>query len=51
MARLLLQPETLSQVVQRINRHADLDGAWGIYAHTNLDDMREALDSIEWDSS
>ncbi|MGH3972580.1 MAG: hypothetical protein ACRDS9_04550, partial [Pseudonocardiaceae bacterium] len=36
-------------VVQRIARHADLDVTLGIYAHTDLDAMRETLDSIEWD--
>jgi integrase len=46
---LLLQLKTPPHVVQRITRHADLDVTFGIYAHTDLDAMREALDSIEWD--
>jgi integrase len=46
---LLLQLRTPPHVVQRIARPADLDVTLGIYAHTNLDAMREALDSIEWD--
>ncbi len=29
-------------------RHADLDVTMRIYAHTNLDTMREALDKIDW---
>lgn len=36
-------------MVQAIARHADLDVTLTIYAHTNLDAMREALDSIEWE--
>ena len=36
-------------VVQAIARHADLDVTLSIYAHTNLDAMREALDAIEWE--
>jgi integrase len=46
---LLLQLRTPPHVVQRIARHADLDVTLGIYAHTDLDAMRQALDSIEWD--
>jgi len=46
---LLLQLKTPPQFVQRIARHADLAVTLGIYAHTDLDAMREALDSIEWD--
>jgi len=46
---LLLQLRTPPHVVQRIARPADLDVTLGIYAHTDLDAMREALDSIEWD--
>jgi integrase len=49
MVSLLLQLKTPPHVVQRIARHADLDVTLGIYAHTDLDAMREALDSIEWD--
>jgi integrase len=45
---LLLQLKTPPPVVQRIAQHADLDVTLGIYAHTDLDAMREALDSIEW---
>ena len=29
--------------------HADLDVTLSIYAHTNLDAMREALDAIDWE--
>jgi integrase len=47
---LLLQLKTPPHVVQRIARHADLDVTLGIYAHTDLDAMREALDSIEWEA-
>jgi integrase len=46
---LLLQLKTPPHVVQRIARHADLDVTLGIYAHTDLDAMRAALDSIEWE--
>lgn len=46
---LLLQLKTPPHVVQAIARHADLDVTLSIYAHTNLDAMREALDSVEWD--
>ena len=34
-------------MVQAIARHADLDVTSGIYAHTNLDAMRAALDRID----
>jgi integrase len=46
---LPVQLTTPPHVVQRIARHADLDVTLGIYAHTDLDVMRETLDSIEWD--
>jgi integrase len=46
---LLLELGTPPHVVQAIARHADLDITLSIYAHTNLDAMREALDKIEWD--
>lgn len=46
---LLLELGTPPHVVQAIARHADLDITLSIYAHTNLDSMREALDKIEWD--
>ena len=46
---LLLALRTPPHVVQAVARHADLDITLSIYAHTNLDDMREALDKIEWD--
>lgn len=46
---LLLELGTPPHVVQAIARHADLDVTWGIYALTNLDAMREALDKIEWE--
>ncbi|MFD1656561.1 tyrosine-type recombinase/integrase [Pseudonocardia alaniniphila] len=45
---LLLELDTPPHVVQAIARHADLDVTLGIYAHTNLDAMREALDRIDW---
>ena len=35
-------------VVQAIARHADIDVTMTIYAHTNLNAMRQALDAIEW---
>ena len=35
--------------VKAIARHADLDVTLSIYAHTNLDAMREALDAIDWE--
>ena len=35
-------------IVQAIARHADLDVTMRIYAHTNLDSMREAVDKIDW---
>jgi hypothetical protein len=34
-------------VVQAITRNAGLDVTMRIYAHTNLDTMREALDKID----
>jgi hypothetical protein len=37
-------------VVQRIAQHADLDVTLGVYAHIDLDAMRQALDSIEWNN-
>jgi integrase len=37
-------------VVQATARHADLDVTMRIYAHTNVDTMREALDKIDWDA-
>lgn len=46
---LLLALGTPPHVVQAIARHADLDITLSIYAHTNLDAMREALDEIEWE--
>ncbi|MFC4942346.1 tyrosine-type recombinase/integrase [Pseudonocardia sp. GCM10023141] len=46
---LLLALGTPPHVVQAIARHADLDITLSIYAHTNLDAMREALDQIDWD--
>lgn len=49
MVSLLLQLGTPPHVVQAIARHADVDITLSIYAHTNLDAMREAVDSIEWE--
>ena len=46
---LLLGLGTPPHIVQAIARHADLDVTLSIYAHTNLDAMREALDKVEWD--
>ncbi|GAA4834318.1 site-specific integrase [Actinomycetospora corticicola] len=45
---LLLDLGTPPHVVQAIARHADLDVTMSIYAHTNLDAMRQALDAIDW---
>jgi integrase len=45
---LLLELGTPPHTVQAIARHADLDVTMTIYAHTNLDAMREALDKIDW---
>jgi integrase len=47
---LLLELGTPPHVVQAIALHADLDVTMKIYAHTNLDTMREALDKIDWDA-
>ena len=46
---LLLALGTPPYIVQAIARHADLDVTLSIYAHTNLDAMREALDKIDWE--
>lgn len=46
---LLLDLGTPPHVVQAIARHADIDVTMTIYAHTNLDAMRQALDAIEWE--
>ncbi|WP_433034206.1 hypothetical protein [Actinomycetospora sp. CA-053990] len=45
---LLLDLSTPSHVVQAIARHADVDVTMTIYAHTDLDAMRQALDAIDW---
>ena len=34
--------------MQAIARHADIDVTMTIYAHTDLDAMRQALHAIEW---
>jgi integrase len=47
---LLLELGTPPHVVQAIARHADLEITLSIYAHTNLDAMREALDKIDWEA-
>lgn len=47
---LLLDLGTPPHVVQAIARHADIDVTMTIYAHTNLDAMRQALDAIDWES-
>ena len=49
MVSLLLELGTPPHIVQAIARHADLDVTLSIYAHTNLDAMREALDKIDWE--
>jgi integrase len=46
---LLLEMGTPPHVVQAIARHADIDVTMSIYAHTNLDAMRDALDKIDWE--
>jgi hypothetical protein len=46
---LLLQLETPLHAAQRIPRHADVDLTLSINAHTDLEAMREALDSIGWE--
>ncbi|HYH31388.1 MAG TPA: tyrosine-type recombinase/integrase [Pseudonocardia sp.] len=45
---LLLNLGTPPHVVHAIARHAHIDVTMAIYAHTNLDAMRQALDAIEW---
>jgi integrase len=45
---LLLELGTPPHVVQAVARHADLDVTMRIYAHTNLNSMREAVDKIDW---
>lgn len=47
---LLLSLGTPPHVVQAIARHADIDVTMTIYAHTNMDEMRQALDAIEWEA-
>lgn len=49
MVSLLLDLGTPPHVVQAIARHAHVDITMAIYAHTNLDAMRQALDAIEWE--
>jgi len=46
---LLLELGTPPHIVKAIARHADLDVTLSIYAHTNLDARREALDAIDWE--
>jgi hypothetical protein len=46
---LLLDLGTPPHVAQVIARHAHIDVTMAIYAHTNLDAMRQALDAIEWE--
>jgi integrase len=45
---LLLELGTPPHVVQAIARRADLDVTMRIYAPTNPDTIREALDKIDW---
>jgi integrase len=47
---LLLELGTPPHVVMAIARHADIDVTMSIYAHTDLDAMREALDKIDWEN-
>lgn len=47
---LLLDLGTPPHIVQAIARHADIDVTMTIYAHTNLDAMRQALDAIDWEA-
>lgn len=47
---LLLELGTPPHIVQAIARHADLEITLSIYAHANLDAMREALDKIDWEA-
>ena len=51
MVSLLLALKTPPHVVQAIARHADIDVTMTIYAHTDLDAMRAALDKIDWDNA
>ena len=46
---LLLSLGTPPHVVQAIARHADVEITLAIHAHTNLDEMRRALDAIDWE--
>ena len=46
---LLLALKVPPHVVQAIARHADVEITLAIYAHTNLDQMREAVDLIDWE--
>ena len=46
---LLLALGVPPHVVQAIARHADAEITLAIYAHTNLDQMREAVDLIDWE--
>jgi integrase len=46
----LLSLGTPPHVVQAIARHADIDVTMTIYAHTNMDEMCQALDAIEWEA-
>jgi hypothetical protein len=39
---------TPPHVVQAIARHAHLEVTMKIYAHANLDTMRQAVDQIDW---
>lgn len=36
-------------VVQALARHAHVDITMAIYAHTDLDARRQALDAVEWE--
>ena len=45
---LLLELGTPPHVVQADRTARDLDVTMRIYAHTNLDSMREAVDKIDW---
>ena len=43
------RPRDAAALVQAIARHAHVDITMAIYAHTNLDALRQALDAIEWE--
>ena len=44
---LLLDLGTPPHLVQAIARHADIDVTMKVYAHANLDAMRDAMDRLD----